>query len=52
MRLRQRAVSSDRGIDERAVDLRKRDEKGEGTRMKFRERSMGRVWQPDDRVAR
>lgn len=36
----------DRGRDERAVeDLRKRDEKGEGTRLEFRERSMGRFWQ-------
>lgn len=40
-RLRQRVVVSDRGMDERAVDL-KRDEKGESIRMKLREWSMGR----------
>lgn len=28
----------------------KKDEKGESSRMKFRERSMGRFWQQDDRV--
>lgn len=43
-RLRQRVVVSDRGMDERAVDL-KRDEKGESIRMKLREWSMGRFWQ-------
>lgn len=52
MGLQQRAVMSDRGRDERAIDLRSRDEKGEATRKEFRGRSMGRFWQQDDRVAR
>ncbi len=50
--MQQRAVLFDRGRDERVVDLGKRDEKGEGTRMQFREKSMGRFWQRDDSVAR
>jgi len=33
---------SDWGRDERVVDFRKGDEEGEGTRMEFSERSMGR----------
>lgn len=51
VRLQRRGVVSDKGTDERAEDL-KRDEKGESSRMKLRERSMGRFWQRDDRVAR
>lgn len=48
-RLQHRAVMSDRGRDERALE---RDEKGAGTRIEFRRGSMGRFWQWDDRIAR
>lgn len=52
VRLQQSAVVSDRGRDERLADLREGMRKVRVLRIEFRERSMGRFMQRDDRVAR